>query len=436
MLVSPSPSEAELLARAVRHLAPVQSVLTELGERFRDAGHELALVGGPVRDAFLGRSSPDLDFTTSARPEEIEAVLAGWAEQTWDIGRAFGTIGARHDGRTVEITTYRADAYDPDSRKPVVAFGDNLEDDLVRRDFTVNAMALRLPELLFADPHDGLGDLAAGILTTPHTAEISFSDDPLRMMRAARFTSQLGLEVTEEVRAAMTDMAGRLAIISAERVRDELSRLLLGADPRAGLELMVDTGLADIVLPELPALRLEIDEHHRHKDVYEHSLTVLDAVRLALEGAPVDIVVTTAAGYPLDTTFYQSVKGMVAALPIVKPGGTVVIAASLTEGIGSSDFRRLFEENRSLDTFMERITRGDYFVMDQWQLEELAKVRRKVEVKVVSNGLPPAALRGLFVESAPTVEAAVSDCLRRYGPDATIAVIPKGPYVCAELATD
>ncbi|NLY02582.1 MAG: nickel-dependent lactate racemase [Rhodopirellula sp.] len=151
---------------------------------------------------------------------------------------------------------------------------------------------------------------------------------------------------------------------------------------------------------------------------------------------PVDIVVTSSAGYPLDTTFYQSVKGMVAALPIVKPGGTVVIAASLTEGIGSSDFRRLFEENRSLDTFMERITRGDYFVMDQWQLEELAKVRRKVEVKVVSNGLPPAALRGLFVESAPTVEAAVSDCLRRYGPDATIAVIPKGPYVCAELATD
>ena len=285
MLVSPSPSEAELLARAVRHLAPVQSVLTELGERFRDAGHELALVGGPVRDAFLGRSSPDLDFTTSARPEEIEAVLAGWAEQTWDIGRAFGTFGARHDGRTVEITTYRADAYDPDSRKPVVAFGDNLEDDLVRRDFTVNAMALRLPELLFADPHDGLGDLAAGILTTPHTAEISFSDDPLRMMRAARFTSQLGLEVTEEVRAAMTDMAGRLAIISAERVRDELSRLLLGADPRAGLELMVDTGLADIVLPELPALRLEIDEHHRHKDVYEHSLTVLEQA-IALEDEP------------------------------------------------------------------------------------------------------------------------------------------------------
>ncbi|WP_109472727.1 CCA tRNA nucleotidyltransferase [Ornithinimicrobium cavernae] len=283
--MSSTPSEPELLARAVRHLAPVLPLLTELGERFRAAGHELALVGGPVRDAFLGRTSPDLDFTTSAGPEQIEATLQGWAEQTWDIGRAFGTIGARHQGRTVEITTYRADAYDAASRKPVVAFGDNLEDDLVRRDFTVNAMALRLPDLLFTDPHDGLGDLAAGVLTTPHTAEVSFSDDPLRMMRAARFASQLGLTAADDVRAAMTDMAGRLSIVSAERVRDELSRLLLGADPRAGLELMVDTGLADVVLPELPALRLEIDEHHRHKDVYQHSLTVLEQA-IALEDEP------------------------------------------------------------------------------------------------------------------------------------------------------
>ena len=283
--MSPTPTEAELLARAVRHLTPVLPVLTALGERFRDAGHELALVGGPVRDAFLGRSSPDLDLTTSASPDEIEAVLAGWAEQTWDIGREFGTIGARHRGRTIEITTYRADAYDPDSRKPVVAFGDNLEDDLVRRDFTVNAMALRLPDLLFTDPHDGLGALASGTLTTPHTAQVSFSDDPLRMMRAARFVSQLGLRVDDDVRGAMTDMAERLSIVSAERIRDELSRLLLGAHPRDGLELMVDTGLADVMLPELPALRLEIDEHHRHKDVYEHSLTVLEQA-IALEDEP------------------------------------------------------------------------------------------------------------------------------------------------------
>ena len=283
--MSPTASEAELLARAVRHLAPVLPLLTTLGERFREAGHELALVGGPVRDAFLGRTSPDLDFTTSASPDQIEAVLAGWADQTWDLGREFGTIGARQGATTVEITTYRADAYDPDSRKPVVAFGDNLEEDLVRRDFTVNAMALRLPELHFTDPHEGLGDLAAGLLTTPHTAEISFSDDPLRMMRAARFASQLGLTVADDVRAAMQDMAGRLEIVSAERVRDELSRLLLGADPRAGLELMVRTGLADVVLPELPALQLEIDEHHRHKDVYQHSLTVLERA-IALEDPP------------------------------------------------------------------------------------------------------------------------------------------------------
>ena len=283
--MSPTPSEAELLARALRQLTPVLPLLTELGERFRDAGHELALVGGPVRDAFLGRACLDLDLTTSALPEQIEHVLDGWAEQTWDIGRDFGTIGARHQGRTIEITTYRADAYDADSRKPVVAFGDNLEDDLVRRDFTINAMALRLPDLVFTDPHDGLDALAAGRLTTPHTAQVSFSDDPLRMMRAARFASQLGVSVDPDVLAAMTDMAGRIEIVSAERVRDEVSRLLLGANPRAGLELMVESGLADHVLPELPALRLEIDEHHRHKDVYQHSLTVLEQA-IALEDEP------------------------------------------------------------------------------------------------------------------------------------------------------
>jgi poly(A) polymerase len=283
-VVSTAPT-AELLARAVRHLAPVLPLLTELGERFAAAGHELALVGGPVRDAFLERTSPDLDFTTSARPEEIEQVLRGWVDQTWDMGREFGTIGGRRGTVTVEITTYRADAYDPDSRKPVVAFGDNLEDDLARRDFTVNAMALRLPSLEFTDPFNGLEDLAAGVLRTPQTPEVSFSDDPLRMMRAARFTAQLGLTADDAVRAAMTDMAGRIAIVSAERVREELVRLVLAPRPRPGLELMVDTGLADHVLPELPALRLEVDEHHRHKDVYEHTLTVLEQA-IALEDPP------------------------------------------------------------------------------------------------------------------------------------------------------
>lgn len=268
-------------------------VLTDLGGRFAAAGHDLALVGGPVRDAFLGRPSPDLDFTTSARPEQIEAILAGWAKPIWDVGRAFGTIGGRYrgpDGTSyqVEITTYRADAYEPDTRKPVVAFGDNLEEDLVRRDFTVNAMALRLPALEFLDPHDGLADLAAGVLRTPHAPQVSFSDDPLRMMRAARFASQLELTPAEDVLTAMTEMAERIAIVSAERVRDELNKLILGRKPRAGLAVMVETGLAQQVLPELPALQLELDEHHRHKDVYEHSLTVLDqAIDLEDQPGPV-----------------------------------------------------------------------------------------------------------------------------------------------------
>lgn len=267
------------------NLGPILGLATSLGERFAAAGHELALVGGPVRDAFLGRTSPDLDFTTSARPEESEPILAAWGETTWDIGRAFGTIGTVRGGTTVEVTTYRADAYDRETRKPVVAFGDNLADDLRRRDFTVNAMALRLPSLEFVDPYAGLVDLAARRLRTPAPATVSFADDPLRMMRAARFAAQLGLVPSAEVFAAMRELAGSIAMVSAERVRDELTKLLLAPTPRPGLGLLVDTGIADHVLPELPALRLEIDEHHRHKDVYEHSLTVLDQA-IALEGAP------------------------------------------------------------------------------------------------------------------------------------------------------
>jgi len=272
-----------LLREAVRRLAPVLPLLTELGSRFHDAGHEIALVGGPVRDAFLGRVSPDLDFTTSARPEQTEAILAGWAEAHWDVGRAFGTIGARKRNHVVEVTTYRADAYDRTSRKPVVAFGDNLLDDLLRRDFAVNAMAMRLPSMEFVDPHGGLADLAARVLRTPGAPEVSFADDPLRMMRAARFVSQLGFTVKREVVAAMTEMAPSLAIVSAERVRDEFVKLILGSAPRQGLALFVETGLAAHVLPELPALKLELDEHHRHKDVYEHSLIVLEQA-IALEG--------------------------------------------------------------------------------------------------------------------------------------------------------
>lgn len=281
------PLPPDISERAVTQLAPVLPVLTDLGRLFVDAGHELALVGGPVRDAFLGRVSTDLDFTTSASPDETEQILAKWGDAHWDMGRAFGTIGARHGDLVVEVTTYRADAYDGVTRKPVVAFGESLEEDLVRRDFTVNAMALRLPDLTFVDPHGGLLDLAAKRLRTPSAPEVSFADDPLRMMRAARFVAQLGLRPAPEVVAAMTEAAPTLQIVSAERIRDELVKLVLAPDPRPGLTLLVDTGLADQMLPELPALRLEIDEHHRHKDVYEHSLTVLEQA-MDLENHPGD----------------------------------------------------------------------------------------------------------------------------------------------------
>ncbi|MEO8556206.1 MAG: CCA tRNA nucleotidyltransferase [Actinomycetota bacterium] len=278
-----SDQTSALLREAVRRLAPILPLLTELGSRFVDAGHEIALVGGPVRDAFLGRVSPDLDFNTSASPEQTHAILARWADANWDVGRLFGTIGARKGGHIIEVTTYRADAYDRTTRKPVVAFGDNLLDDLVRRDFTVNAMAMKLPSLEFVDPHHGLADLAARVLRTPGAPEVSFADDPLRMMRAARFVSQLGFTAAPEVVEAMTTMADSLDIVSAERVRDEFVKLIMGRAPRQGLALFVLSGLAADVLPELPALKLEVDEHHRHKDVYEHSLIVLEQA-IALEG--------------------------------------------------------------------------------------------------------------------------------------------------------
>lgn len=266
----------------------VDPVVLELGQRFVDAGHELSLVGGPVRDLFLGRTSLDLDFTTDATPDQTVALIKKWADNFWEIGRAFGTIGMRKSGFQIEITTYRAEAYDPDSRKPVVAFGNSLTDDLLRRDFTINAMALKLPSLELVDPFGGVRDLHASILATPGSPESSFSDDPLRMMRAARFAAQLGVAVHDDVRQAMANMAERITIISAERVRDELVKLICGARPRVGVDLLVDTGLAEFVLPEVSALRLESDEHHRHKDVYQHSLQVLEqaaGLETAADGA-------------------------------------------------------------------------------------------------------------------------------------------------------
>jgi len=280
-VLRPTPDESgmtvpQLLEHRINTLFEQIPLVAELGEAFARAGHDLYLVGGSVRDALMGRLGHDLDFTTDARPDDTEAILRQHTHATWDIGRAFGTIGAQIDDWVVEVTTYRADAYHPDSRKPEIVYGETLEDDLIRRDFTVNAMALHAATRTFSDPYAGLTDIVSGILRTPFPPERSFSDDPLRMMRAARFTSQLGFTVTNEVRAAMTDMASRIEIISAERVRDELSKTLLTDHPREGLDLLVTTRIADYVLPELPALRLERDEHHRHKDVYEHSLTVLD----------------------------------------------------------------------------------------------------------------------------------------------------------------
>jgi len=289
------------VAKAVETLRLVTSEepIKGLAEAFAAAGFELALVGGPVRDAFLGRKVHDLDFTTSATPDQIEKLVKPLADAIWDVGRAFGTIAAQLGGHTVEITTYRADSYDGSSRKPDVVFGSSLEEDLFRRDFTMNAMALTLPEVKLVDPCNGLEDLLAGILRTPIEPEISFQDDPLRMMRGARFTSQLGAVIHPDTMAAMTTLAPRIADISAERVREELTRLLATESPRQGLEVLVETGIADIVLPELPALRLESDEHAHHKDVYQHTLTVVEQAieeekRRFPEQAP-DVVLRVAA---------------------------------------------------------------------------------------------------------------------------------------------
>ena len=263
---------------AIASLIKRAPLASSLAQSFAAQGFRLALVGGPVRDALLGRLGNDLDFTTDARPEVTKKILQDWAENVWDTGIEFGTVAAKRGDTTVEVTTYRTESYDPESRKPEVEYGDSIVGDLSRRDFTVNSMALELttknPE--FIDPFNGLEDLAKKVLRTPTKAENSFSDDPLRMMRAARFASQLGFEIAPDVLQAIKDMAGRISIISAERVRDEFTKMLMSMHPRTGITILVETGLAEIVLPEIPKLRLEIDEHHHHKDVYDHSITVLE----------------------------------------------------------------------------------------------------------------------------------------------------------------
>ncbi|WP_182704260.1 CCA tRNA nucleotidyltransferase [Thermomonospora cellulosilytica] len=288
----PTPEQRQAIAALLARVIPPAA--DELGRRFAAAGHELALVGGPVRDALLGRPGKDVDLTTDAAPEKVLALVEGWADAVWTIGIEFGTVGLRKGDLQLEITTYRSESYDPRSRKPSVSYGTSLTEDLRRRDFAVNAMAARLPGHEFVDPFGGLGDLRRKVLRTPGRPEDSFNDDPLRMLRAARFAAQLGFTVAPEVVAAMCDMAARIEIVSAERVRDELSKLICAAHPREGLALLVDTGLADHVLPELPKLRLEIDEHHRHKDVYDHTLIVLEQAIAQEESGP-DLVLRLAA---------------------------------------------------------------------------------------------------------------------------------------------
>ena len=272
---TPIDAAAQLAITTLTSRAPEA---TELASLFKSAGYKLALVGGPVRDAILGRLGNDLDFTTDAHPKDCEKILNKWADSVWDIGAAFGTVAGKKGEITVEVTTYRSESYDSSSRKPNVEFGKTIEGDLARRDFTINAMALELttPEPIFIDLFNGVADLQNKLIKTPGKAEESFSDDPLRMMRAARFMSQLNFEIDPSVLVAIKSMAKRLEIISFERIRDEFIKILMSPSPRIGITVLVETGLADYFLPEVPKLKLEIDEHHHHKDVYEHSLTVLE----------------------------------------------------------------------------------------------------------------------------------------------------------------
>ena len=277
-----TPEQRRAAAALLRETAAPVAGLARL---FTRHGHELALVGGSVRDVFLGRGPGDLDLTTDARPEQVLKLAEGWADTVWEIGIAFGTVGLRKGSTICEITTYRSERYRPESRKPDVAYGTSLEEDLSRRDFTVNAMAVRLPSLELTDPYGGLADLKNKVLRTPGRPQDSFTDDPLRILRAARFSAQLGFTVAADAREAMTELAPRLAVVSAERIRDELTKLMLAPGPVGpvrGVALMVDSGVADQVLPEVPRLRLEVDEHFRHKDVYQHSLIVLERA-IALE---------------------------------------------------------------------------------------------------------------------------------------------------------
>ena len=409
----PTPRDIAI-AHATEALIKSAPVALELAKIFAQAGHTLALVGGPVRDAILGRLGNDLDFTTSARPEQSSKILKKWADAVWETGAQFGTIAAKHGELTIEVTTYRSEKYDPTSRKPDVDFGDSIEGDLGRRDFTVNAMALELttPEPTFIDLFDGINDLVNRQLRTPGKAEDSFSDDPLRMMRAARFAAQLDFTLDPTVFTAISNMFERITIISAERVRDELTKLLMSNNPRAGLSILVESGLASIILPELPQLKLEIDEHHHHKDVYEHTLTVLEQA-IALEdrlGGP-NLVIRLAAllhdiGKPRTrelipgggVSFHhhevvgsrmskERLRALRFSNDVIKDVSQLVFLHLRFHGYGSGDWtdsavRRYIRDAEDLLIHLHVLTRADCTTRNQRKAEKLAATYDSLEQRI------------------------------------------------------
>ena len=388
---------------------------TELARAFNAAGFKLALVGGPVRDAILGRLGNDLDFTTDAKPAQTKKILESWADSIWEIGAEFGTIAARKGEIEVEITTYRSESYDPSSRKPDVQFGESIAADLKRRDFTINAMALELTTEppTFIDLFNGIVDLQNKIIKTPGKPEDSFSDDPLRMMRAARFMSQLNFTVDPLVVTAITKMADRLKIISAERIRDEFTKTLMSPHPRLGISLLVETGLADKFLPEIPKLKLEIDEHHHHKDVYEHTLTVLEQA-IALEerlgganltlrlaalmhdiGKPKTKALIAGGGVSFhhhEVVGSRMTKERLRELrfdnQVIKDVAKLVFLHLRFHGYGSGEWtdsavRRYVRDAEDLLTHLHLLTRADCTTRNKKKAESLAKTYDQLEERIV-----------------------------------------------------
>ena len=414
----PTPLTPAQRKAAAELLAAVTRPLDDLARLFTRVGHELALVGGPVRDMFLGRRPEDLDLTTDASPEQILEITAGWADASWTVGIDFGTVGLRKGDRKLEITTYRSERYREGSRKPEVQYETTLERDLGRRDFTVNAMAARLPSGELVDPFGGLHDLRGKVLRTPGTAEDSFTDDALRILRAARFSAQLGFEPAAEVKEAMTALAGQLETdVSAERIRDELIKLMLAANPVRGIRLLVDTGVADRVLPEVPMLRLTADEHFRHKDVYQHSLTVLEQA-IALEdryGLKNDLVLRLAAllhdiGKPKTRSLlpdgrvafhHHEVVGAAMARQRLKqlrfPSSVVEDVANLVflhlrfHGYGSGEWtdaavRRYVRDAGPLLTRLHALTRADCTTRNKAKAAALARAYDSLEARIEELG--------------------------------------------------